>query len=210
MTAHAQVVGMAPLAEPTVTEGEAKGTLITHDAPIPPTDSSPRSTGRIVLLGLLAAALVAGAAVWMTHTPTRETVAAPSTSAQAASTPPPPTSAAQPADEVQLVLVADSPIESVRVAGTRLVEIDGSRAKVRITRWTGPLAIDAVLARGETAHGTAPEGTSGEVRLERVVVDAGSPSSPRPGQGKPGKPPGAPTQTASPGGPELHPSPYGN
>jgi serine/threonine protein kinase len=204
-------------ADPTLTEGEAKGTLITHDAPIPPpAEPSPRSRGRLVILGLLGAAAVAAGVVWMARPPTAGSATGPSTSAHTATTPPPtsqqPTasSAAPAADEVQLVLVADSPIESVRVAGTRLVEIDGTRARVRITRWTGPLPIDVVLARGDIAHAIAAEGTSGEVRLERVVVDAGAPSTGRSGQGKAVPKATPPTQNPSPGGPELHPSPYGN
>ena len=180
----------------------SKGTQIAHDtpvlAPLPPS-KAPRVLG--VLFLLVAAG---GTAFWFL----RQHTVAPVVTAHAAaasSTPPAPPPDLIPEGEVELTVVADSPIESVRANGTRRVQIDGMKAHVRIIKWKGTLPIEATLAGGRTARAAAAEGATADVHLDPVTIDAGPPA----GTGKV-KHPLPPPPPPPPPAPDLHPSPYGN
>jgi hypothetical protein len=175
----------------------SKSTQITHDAPIVPPPSSAR--GRVLALVGVSAAMVGAVLVWAIRSkePSDHTTAP-------AGAPPVTSVSAQPSapsNDVEIVLVADTPIQSVRAPGARDVTVEGTRAKLHLSRWTGTLTIDAVLAGGMLAHATALEGSVGEVRLERVVADAGRPAAAHP---KPPPPP-PPSQPSE----DLHGNPYG-
>jgi hypothetical protein len=215
---QASAKALEPSAVPTLTEIESnKGTLITHDAPIAP-DMAPPSRGKLVAIGLSAvigvAAVIAavsslGGGARRAGSATTDTAsAAPARSGGGAAAT---AAAAAPDDGVDLVVVADAPIESVRAAGARSVEINGLRARVRVARWTGALAIDAVLASGEIAHATALEGTVGEVHLELSPAAPPTPTAKattaKSGASRSGRQGSSPSGTQAP--PELHPSPYG-
>jgi hypothetical protein len=171
----------------------SKGTQITHDAPIVQPSAN---RGRLAVFLGLALVGVTATAILVSRgesTPSQVVSATPGSN----SAPP----AAQPDDSVELALIADLPIESVRARGARHADISGSRARLRVDRWTGSLTIDAVLVGGKQAHATALEGTFGELRLITEVPDAGAtPRAPT----HPHEPP-----PAAPAGNELHPNPYG-
>ena len=127
-----------------------------------------RSTMAIVL-GLLVVS-IAGAAFMVRRNameataangrPPTDGVASTATSGATPSIP----SAAVSAD-IELLVLSDRRIDSVRASGLHRVEIDGTRAKISVTPWSGPLAITAQLEGNKTAHATAPEGGPHEVVL---------------------------------------------
>jgi hypothetical protein len=67
--------------------------------------------------------------------------------------------------DIELLVLSDRRIDSVRATGLHRVEIDGTRAKISVTPWSGPLAITAQLEGNKTAHATAAEGGPHEVVL---------------------------------------------
>ncbi len=94
-------------------------------------------------------------------------------------------SAAPPAPaEVQLVLLADRRIQSIRAPGTKRIEIENKRAKVTLEPWAGTLTIDAVLEGGRTAHATADASGARELMLESATpagpTQQQQPQRPRP------------------------------
>lgn len=101
------------------------------------------------------------------------------------------TSAVPPAPaEVQLVLLADRRIQSIRAPGTKRIEIENKRAKVTLEPWTGTLTIDAVLEGGRTAHATADATGARELMLESTAAPNVTPQQrtrppPTPGPTKP-------------------------
>jgi serine/threonine-protein kinase len=70
-----------------------------------------------------------------------------------------------PVEGVELDLTADATIVTVRAVGVRRVEIEGNHARVVVAPWEGVLMIDAALAGGTVAHGTATAGDSADVKL---------------------------------------------
>jgi serine/threonine protein kinase len=174
----------------------SKGTQITHDAPVTPASSSRGRLGGLIALGLVA---VAASVLWFV----RGSIYRPGVPAASATL--------APAEAIELVLVADQPIESVRADGAESADIMGPRAKVRVARWKGVLSIDAVLADGKRAHATAPEGTLGEVHLLSDASEAAAPVLPSTTSTPTTttRPPRSSQPPAQGGGNELHPNPYG-
>ncbi len=181
----------------------SKGTQITHDT----SSARPRTASRtwVAGLGLLGAAgLGTLIAVWTLRSPSSVPTHDPATSIGAPPpTPPPPTGATLAADEVELTLVADAPIESVRAQGARDVAYDGTHARLRIAKWSGTLPVDAVLEGGKLAHALVLEGAVGEVHLDLANVDSGGPTRTTHGSKV------IPQTTAAPTA-DLHANPYGN
>lgn len=103
------------------------------------------------------------------------------------------------ADAVEVVLVSDRVIESVRAKGLRRISLDGPRARVFIAPWQGRLAIEAVLAGGRSTVAYADAGAPGAAPIElRLSRDKGGASSP----------PSDPRRPRPGNGPELHDNPY--
>ncbi len=86
------------------------------------------------------------------------------------------TTSAAVSTDVELLVLSDRRIDTVRATGLHRVEIDGTRAKISVTPWSGPLAITAQLEGNKTAHATATEGGPREVVL---ALDA-RPTTPTP------------------------------
>lgn len=184
-------------------EGTESQIAATHDPPF----ARPRTWTRAVILGSLAiAALTAGLAFTFAGrrprgTPTSgDARAVPSLAVTAA-----PSASATPRDPsvVELQLVADAPIESVRATGIRSVRLDGLRARVEIASWQGDLAIEAVLAGGKVVHAVADPAGPRELKLTAAVVE-----DPRGPAAHPSEP-GSTRPVARPPKPqELHDNPY--
>lgn len=98
----------------------------------------------------------------------------------------------QGAAEVQLLLLADRRIQSIRAPGTKRMEIDNKRAKVTLEPWAGTLTIDAVLEGGRAAHATADASGARELVLETapLVGTAAQQRARQPPSTVPTKPPG--------------------
>ncbi|MDB4994750.1 MAG: Serine/threonine protein kinase [Myxococcaceae bacterium] len=146
------------------------GSSADHTLYVSPTK---RRTTMAIVLGLLIVS-IAGAAFMVRRNATdtsaansrptghpTDGVASASTSVGAPSSS---TSAAVSTD-IELLVLSDRRIDSVRATGLHRVEIDGTRAKISVTPWTGPLAITAQLEGNKTAHATVTEGGAHEVVL---------------------------------------------
>ena len=70
-----------------------------------------------------------------------------------------------PVEGVELELTADAAIITVRALGVRRVELEGNHARIVVAPWEGVLMIDAALAGGSVAHGTASAGEAADVQL---------------------------------------------
>ncbi|HEX7663741.1 MAG TPA: serine/threonine-protein kinase [Polyangiaceae bacterium] len=81
--------------------------------------------------------------------------------------------------DVDLVLLADRPILSVRAASTRKIDIADKRASVTVGPWSGSLAIEATLEGGVIAKATAIEHGPKELLL------VPEPAQPVPANAKP-------------------------
>jgi serine/threonine-protein kinase len=81
-----------------------------------------------------------------------------------APTAPTATQAPPPSTDVVVSLTADSPIESVRVQGSKRVDIAGKTAMVTLDPWTGSLKIEATLENGKHAEAKLEPGeTTGKL-----------------------------------------------
>jgi hypothetical protein len=76
--------------------------------------------------------------------------------------------------EPVLELVADAPIAKVIVANAQKVSLERGRAFVTVSPWKGDLTIDAELANGAFARGTAHEGGASTVQLTTMKRVAGA------------------------------------
>ncbi|MEO6573975.1 MAG: hypothetical protein ABIP89_09060, partial [Polyangiaceae bacterium] len=125
-----------------------------------------------LLVAGLGLAVLASAAFLLQKVATTKTVATPGTSETTEPSAIAPPASATPAapTEVQLVLLSDRRIQSIRAPGTKRIEIENKRAKVTLEPWTGPLTIDAVLEGGRTAHATADATGARELMLETTSV----------------------------------------
>lgn len=110
-----------------------------------------------------------------THTPIAVT---PSTAPSVTQAPPPQT-------DIIVTLSADAPIESVRVQGSKRVEIAGKTAKVSLDPWTSALKVEASLDNGKkvvaslepgetTAH-LAPAKKTNTVATTTATTNTGKP-----------------------------------
>jgi len=117
-----------------------------------------------------------------------------------ASAPPP---VAEP--EVELILTADAPIDRVRAAGAKRIELEGGRAHVFLPQLGDVELLDADLSDGTTAHGEAVAAGPRNIRLVRTAPS----SSPPPTVVRPPRPPTT-TPVRPTVKPELQESPYGH
>ncbi len=68
--------------------------------------------------------------------------------------------------DVDLVLLAEKPILSVRAPGIHKIDITGKRANITLAPWSGAITIDATLDGGGAAHAAAVEHGPRELLLE--------------------------------------------
>lgn len=119
-------------------------------------------------------------------------------------TPPAPPSAATSAvvaADVDLVLLADRPILSVRSTGVRKIDIADKRATVTVGPWSGALTVEATLEGGVRAKATAVEHGPRELLLEEApsAQPAQTTTAKPPSTGKTVKsPPTATTHSTAP------------
>ena len=107
-------------------------------------------------------------------------------------------------EELELVLVAGGPIESVRAPGLGRGAVDHNPPPPVVARGAGAQALEVVLVGGEIVHGAAEAGGPRELQLGGGVPAASKdpPSN---------KPPSSTKKPAGGGAPgaELHDNPYG-
>ncbi|MGH7328281.1 MAG: hypothetical protein ACREJX_08015, partial [Polyangiaceae bacterium] len=128
-----------------------------------PLSPQPRSGPPAWLLALFGAAAIASFVIVTLFVRSRNRTDA------SASTPPSTSavvSASAPVADVDLVLLAEKPILSVRAAGIHKIDITGKRASVTIAPWSGAMTIEATLDGGEKARATAVEHGPHELLLE--------------------------------------------
>jgi serine/threonine protein kinase len=91
--------------------------------------------------------------------------------------PTPPVMSVAPAmvsNDVELILTADAPIESVRTGGSaRRIEFQNGRAHVFMAPWTGTLALEAQLVGGRVARADADARGPRDIRLVVIPLSKG-------------------------------------
>ncbi len=80
--------------------------------------------------------------------------------------------------DVDLVLLADRPILSVRAASTRKIDITDKRATVTVGPWSGALQVEATLEGGVIAKATAIEHGPRELLLTPAPVETAATAKP--------------------------------
>jgi hypothetical protein len=78
------------------------------------------------------------------------------------------------------MISADAPIRSVDVAGLKRVELDGSRAKITVAKFSGMLEIDATLEGGKHARGSAQASGPRDVALATQLPSSKPSAKPKP------------------------------
>jgi serine/threonine protein kinase len=152
-------------------------------APLPPPSNKRHTAGIALLVAGLGLAVLASATFFLQSEGAKPApvvtngAMSPIATPDAATTIP----SVQAAAEVQLVLLADRRIQSVRAPGTKRIEIENKRAKVTLEPWAGTLTIDAVLEGGRAARATADASGARELILEAAPV-AGTAAQQRPRQ----------------------------
>jgi hypothetical protein len=180
--------------------------------------SEARDKRRRLLLGVaIGAVAVAAAAVLLrVALPGRDARIAPPTSAPAAAASPVAGERGEDAGAgIEIVLLADEPIDSVGASGTRLVQIAGTRARLLVAPWSGTLSIEGRAGGGKPVRASARADGPREIRLERIPPGPSASvasAAPPPGStSKPGtkRPPASSTATSTSTA-ELHGNPYDN
>ncbi len=128
-------------------------------------DTRSRTTA---VIAVAVAALCMGALVFVLahHSPSDAISAAPTPSPSPTLSPsPPPSQTPTPtpsavATDVLVELTADAPIESIRVAGSKRVELAGSTAHVALDPWAAPLKVEATLEGNRKATATLDPGAT--------------------------------------------------
>src|SRR5262249_15297880 len=106
------------------------------------------------------------------------------------------------ADRVVVSVTADLPIESVRCTGVKVVELDGTRARLEVAPWWAARGVPALRRGGAVAPGTLDEGA----RDVHLKVDAAPPPASASASAKVGRPAATARPAAST---DLRKNPYG-
>ena len=148
---------------PASTDG---GTVTTPRSPLVP---------RAVLVGgLVVAAAVTGIVIFSQ----RGGTPSPTASSTETAAPPLTASGGARAQAIEVVVIADAPIESVRASGIRTSELMGTRARLELAPWSGVLPVTAVVQGGAVVTGTIDERGPREVHLAPAENPQPSASAP--------------------------------
>ena len=206
------------------TPAEALAIGATTPPPRPPSRRIAATLG--IVAGVVLVVATAGALVVLRRAnrraPAATTLATPATGDTAPAAAAAPVSGAPPeaapskestpaSSDRELELVADGPIAKVTVANAQRVSLERGRAYVDVPPWRGDLPIEAELASGALARGTARDG--GPLKIRLTTVKRGSGARSRPGDASSGAPraskPGTGTKAGGEKAGELHDDPYG-
>jgi serine/threonine protein kinase len=124
----------------------------------------PKSKFAVIAVAFLAVCVGAVVVFTMTkRTPQSPapTVAAPVSAPEATASATTATSTIAPVStEIVVEITADSPIDGVRIAGSKRVELEGAKAHVTLDPWTAPLKVEATLEGNKKATATLEPGAT--------------------------------------------------